>query len=87
MGRGRGTVHLDTGETIVLAPPLAPGTPSQAVGGISAELAIARLVAVSGGCPHSEPVEVRTVIGELVAWLCLECDKQLPAEWKENADA
>lgn len=32
-------------------------------------------------CVHLEPVPVETLDGELVAWLCPECDEALPANW------
>lgn len=38
---------------------------------------------IRGACNHLEPVEVRsTVDGELLAYLCPDCDTQLPANWK-----
>jgi hypothetical protein len=33
-------------------------------------------------CLHGGAVEVRSVTGELVAWLCLDCDAQLGAGWR-----
>jgi hypothetical protein len=33
-------------------------------------------------CRHDEPVQVLAAVsGELVAHLCPDCDRQLPAEW------
>lgn len=38
---------------------------------------------VRGACNHLEPVEVRGVVdGELLAFLCTDCDTQLPANQK-----
>ncbi|WND33975.1 hypothetical protein RI578_06560 [Streptomyces sp. BB1-1-1] len=38
---------------------------------------------VRGACNHLVPVEVRgTVDGELLAYLCTDCDHQLPANQK-----
>jgi hypothetical protein len=52
-------------------------------GGASMELAGARLAATFGPCAHPEAVPVDLpVTGETVAWLCPQCDAQLPAEWK-----
>ena len=56
--------------------------PSGPVRGISAELANARLVAVFGPCRHAAAVPVVSA-GVVVAWLCPDCDVQLPAEWDE----
>lgn len=36
---------------------------------------------VCGPCDHEPAVPVESG-GELVAWLCTECDQQLPAEWR-----
>lgn len=35
-------------------------------------------------CPtaHQDPAPVRAMSGELVAWLCVTCDHQLPADWE-----
>ncbi len=32
-------------------------------------------------CPHTTAVRVELSTGELAAWLCPECDQQLPPEW------
>ena len=46
------------------------------------ELGIACLAAVLGPCAHPAPVPVTLLAtGELVAWLCPDCDTRLPAEW------
>jgi hypothetical protein len=51
-------------------------------GGVSMELAGARLVAAFGPCAHPEAVPVDLpVTKERVAWLCPQCDAQLPGEW------
>lgn len=35
-----------------------------------------------GYCDHPEAVPVELLVtGDLVAWLCPDCDVQLPAEW------
>ena len=46
------------------------------------ELGFARLGAVLGPCAHpdAEPVKL-LMTGETVAWVCLECYAQLPANW------
>lgn len=39
---------------------------------------------IKGPCNHLETVPVEQPArlgGEVVAWLCLTCDQQLPAEW------
>jgi hypothetical protein len=36
----------------------------------------------TGGCVHPAPEPVRTVGGDLVAWLCPDCDQELPADWR-----
>lgn len=43
---------------------------------------VARMLAIDPPCPHSGAVPVESVLGEVVAWLCPECDEQLPAEWR-----
>ena len=51
-------------------------------GGVSMELAGTRLAAAFGPCAHHEAVPVDLpVTGETVAWLCPDCDAQLPAGW------
>ena len=38
---------------------------------------------IRGACNHLEPVEIHGVVdGELLAFLCTDCDTQLPANWK-----
>jgi hypothetical protein len=37
---------------------------------------------VKGRCNHLEVVPVETAGGDVVAYLCLTCDEQLPEEWK-----
>jgi hypothetical protein len=45
-------------------------------------LGFARLSAMLGPCAHPAPVPVRLLVtGELMAWLCPDCDTRLPAEW------
>ena len=39
-------------------------------------------VATAGGCAHPAPEAVQTVGGDLVAWLCPGCDRELPADWR-----
>ena len=34
-----------------------------------------------GRCVHRRVKQVRDVDDELVGWLCVGCDKQLPADW------
>ena len=45
------------------------------------ELGFARLAAILGPCSHPGAVPVETLTGELVAWLCPDCDVRLPAGW------
>lgn len=38
---------------------------------------------IKGACNHLTPVAVEnTITGEVVAWLCTDCDQQLPAHWR-----
>jgi hypothetical protein len=40
---------------------------------------------IRGACRHHEPVEVRSVVdGELLAYLCPDCDTQLPANQRDS---
>lgn len=48
---------------------------------VSAELAAARQKAAMTWCWHSKACAVRSLEDEVVAWLCPDCDEQLPAEW------
>jgi hypothetical protein len=54
-----------------------------------ADLAVgfARLQAILGPCAHqdAEPVTLLAT-GELVAWLCAQCDTKLPAGWRHGYD-
>jgi hypothetical protein len=54
----------------------------RAVPGTSMELAAARMTAILGPCRHTaaEPVQLLDD-GDTVAWLCPDCDTQLPADW------
>jgi len=37
---------------------------------------------VAPACTHAGAVPVRSIVdGEVLAWLCLKCDKQLGPEW------
>jgi hypothetical protein len=38
--------------------------------------------ATVGGCAHPAPEAVHTVGGDLVAWLCPDCGRELPADWR-----
>lgn len=51
-------------------------------GGISAERFAANLSALSCPRAHAAAVPVDDLTGEVVAWLCPHCDKQLPADWE-----
>ena len=44
----------------------------------------ARLGAVLGSCAHPDAEPVDLITGERVAWLCPECDAQLPAGWRRG---
>lgn len=35
-------------------------------------------------CPHITAVRVELSTGELAAWLCPDCDQQLPPEWNQD---
>lgn len=50
--------------------------------GISFEQAGARLSALSCRTAHTTAVPVDSVAGDIVAWLCPDCDQQLPADWE-----
>jgi hypothetical protein len=50
--------------------------------GITCEHAGARISALSCPVAHTTAVPVDDVAGQLVAWLCPTCDRQLPADWK-----
>lgn len=52
------------------------------MGGLSMEIAGARLNAALGGCTHTSAVPVEISTGETVAWLCPTCGQQLPADWE-----
>lgn len=46
------------------------------------EVFSARLNAVTGPCAHPDAVPVVLLLtGETAAWLCPDCDRQLPAGW------
>lgn len=46
------------------------------------EVGFARLGAILGPCNHPDAVPVELLLtGEVVAWLCPDCDRQLPAGW------
>lgn len=47
------------------------------------DLAAANLGVLIGPCAHNGAVPVDLLLtGETVAWLCPECDAQLPAGWR-----
>lgn len=52
---------------------------------VSAELAEARQKAAATFCWHSKAEPVRTLDDEIVAWLCPDCDEQLPMDWSRAA--
>lgn len=60
----------------------APAFPGTTAG---LELGFARLSATLGPCSHpdAEPVDLST--GERVAWVCPDCDAELPAGWTPQA--
>lgn len=46
------------------------------------ELGMERLKAALGPCTHANALPVQTLVScEVVAWLCPDCDRQLPALW------
>lgn len=60
---------------------LGPVFPAGA-GGISIAQLQANLTALACPRAHTAAVPVDDLTGELVAWLCPDCDQQLPADWK-----
>lgn len=51
------------------------------------ELGFARLSAILGPCAHPDAVPVELLLtGEVVAWLCPCCGRQLPAGWGTVAE-
>lgn len=50
--------------------------------GISVEQFAANLSALACPRAHAAAVPVDALTGEIVAWLCPDCDKQLPANWR-----
>lgn len=65
-----------------------PGYPDAAMQP-TADLAsgFSRLSAVMGRCAHAGTVPVHLLVtGELAAWLCPDCGRQLPATWRSVAD-
>jgi hypothetical protein len=58
----------------------APVVLPDSMSGVSMELAGERLSAAFGPCAHVGAVPVESD-GELVAWLCPACDRQLSAGW------
>jgi hypothetical protein len=64
-------------------PDLRPFTSS----GVTFEEAAANLSTLSCPTGHANTVPVDAVVtGERVATLCLDCDRQLPADWRSVAD-
>jgi len=70
-------------------PPLEPAGTSYSIlpsAGMTAEEAGANMAAaasaVFGPCSHPRPIPVELrLTGEIVAALCPDCDRQLPAHW------
>jgi hypothetical protein len=48
--------------------------------GLTDDRTAMRILARQNGCSHGEAVEVRTLSGERAAWLCPDCDAQLPPD-------
>lgn len=67
-------------------PPILLPSASLPAGGITAAQFGANLALVASAmrCPvaHHAAVPVNTTLGERVAWLCPDCDTQLPADWR-----
>lgn len=55
-------------------------------GGITAEQASANLSALTCPTSHRNAVPVEDLLGERVATLCPDCDRQLPADWRTAAE-
>lgn len=53
--------------------------------GISSKQLAVNLSALTCPSAHAAAVPVDDLTGELVAWLCPDCDKQLPADWRQPA--
>jgi hypothetical protein len=72
---------------------IVPLTPAAALGAVVLGLVAAFFTMVIRdtqrdlACPHDRAVIVGDLCGELVAWLCQDCDKQLPWDFKEPATA
>jgi hypothetical protein len=49
---------------------------------LTSDRAAMKMLARVKGCPHVSAVPVDSLEGKRVAWLCPDCDGQLPAEWK-----
>jgi hypothetical protein len=45
------------------------------------ELHFVRIAAALGPCQHPDAIPVNIATGETVAWLCPNCDEQLPKGW------
>jgi hypothetical protein len=92
--RTGGIVSLDTSHPIVLAPPEAvvpawrhplfqdPRYDPRYEWIEVSELGKPGVEYVRGQCRHIGAVPVESCLGELVAWLCPDCDAQLDAEWR-----
>lgn len=61
---------------------LGPVSPAGA-GGISIGQLAANLTALACPRAHAGAVPVdEHLTGDIVAWLCIDCDQQLPADWR-----
>lgn len=50
--------------------------------GVSVETAAANLSAAFGPCAHRNRADVTSAVtGALLAQLCVDCSRQLPADW------
>jgi hypothetical protein len=49
---------------------------------------VTRSTALFGQCTHPRALPVEAILtGDRVAWLCPDCDVQLPADWRNPLDA
>ena len=67
------------------APPARPLPVTAATTMADFEAGVARLSATSGSCAHPAAEPVDLITGERVAWVCPDCNAELPARWTLTA--
>lgn len=56
--------------------------PNRLGGYTEVRTASGRVVAyIPAPCDHADAIPVESLLREVVAWLCPDCDAQLPARW------